>query len=193
MDMAPECNERLEFLGDSVLGCVISSLLYRKFPDMDEGKLSLLKSFIVSRKVLAGISLEIGLGQFLVIGRGEEKSGGRKKESNLANVIEALIAAIYLDGGYKSAEKWISGMFRDYINKTGVSDEYSAKNRLQEISQLKYNSLPEYKVVGETGPEHKRKYMVEVSLEGKVMGKGSGFSKKEAERNAANEAIGKIR
>ncbi|MCK9554284.1 ribonuclease III [bacterium] len=193
LDEAPECNERLEFLGDSVLGCVISFLLYKKFPDIDEGKLSFLKSFIVSRKVLAEIASGMDMGSFLIIGKGEEKSGGREKESNLANVFEALIAAIYMDGGYESAEKWIEGTFKGRIKKTGVSDKYSAKNKLQEITQSRYNSLPVYNVVEELGPEHKRKYTVEVLVEGESMGKGNGFSKKEAERSAANEAIKKMR
>ncbi|MBN2190410.1 MAG: ribonuclease III [Candidatus Aureabacteria bacterium] len=193
LDEIPECNERLEFLGDSVLGCVVSSLLYKKFPDMDEGKLSFLKSFIVSRKVLSEIAGGMELGTELIIGKGEEKSGGREKESNLANVFEALIAAIYLDGGYKSAEKWIAAMFKDRIKKTGVSDKYRAKNKLQELTQSRYNSLPVYNVVEELGPEHKRKYTVEVLVEGETMGRGNGFSKKEAERNAANEAVKKMR
>ncbi|MEA3346852.1 MAG: ribonuclease III [Candidatus Auribacterota bacterium] len=192
-DEVEDCNERLEFLGDSVLGCAVATALFKEFTDMDEGRLSFLKSFVVSKKMLALVSSELNLGTFLKMGKGEEKSGGRTRESNLANGLEALIAAIYLDSGYSAAEEWIINKFRKHIKEGIDFYNHGAKNELQEFAQAKYSELPVYTVLKELGPEHRREYIVQVEINGKVLGKGKGPSKKEAESNAACEALEKLK
>lgn len=192
-DEGEDCNERLEFLGDSVLGCSVAAALFKEFADMDEGRLSFLKSFVVSKKVLAVIASDLNLGTFLKMGKGEEKSGGRTRESNLANGLEALIAAIYLDGSYSAAEEWTINKFKKHIKEGIDFYNHGAKNELQEFVQAKYSELPVYTVLEELGPEHRREYIVQVEINGKVLGKGKGPSKKEAESNAACEALEKFK
>jgi ribonuclease-3 len=181
----PYWNERLEFLGDSVLSCVVADYLYSKFPDSPEGYLSRIKSQLVSKQTLVKLARELNLGNFILLSRGEESTGGRTRESNLANAIEAIIGAIYLDKGFETAKNFI---LKHIANKK-ISLEVDYKSKLQEISQAKYKVLPVYKVISETGPEHNKNFEVEVKVKNRILGIGRGKSKKEAEQLAAKEAI----
>jgi len=178
-------NERLEFLGDSVLSCVVADYLYSKFPDSPEGHLSRIKSQLVSKQTLVKLAKEINIGKFIFLSKGEELTGGRTRESNLANAIEAIIGAIYLDKGFETAKKFIL----KYIANKKISLEIDYKSKLQEISQAKYKVLPVYRVISETGPEHNKNFEVEVKVKNRILGIGKGKSKKEAEQLAAKEAI----
>ncbi|MFN3966231.1 MAG: ribonuclease III [Endomicrobiia bacterium] len=185
----PYWNERLEFLGDSVLSCVVADYLYSKFPDSPEGHLSRIKSQLVSRQMLVKLAKELNLGKFILLSKGEESTGGRTRESNLANAVEAIIGAIYLDKGFEMAKKFIL----KHIPSKQFSLETDYKSKLQEISQAKYKILPVYRVVSENGPEHDKNFIVEVKIKNKILGIGKGKSKKEAEQQAAKEAIQKLK
>ncbi len=183
-------NERLEFLGDAVLDLVISTYLIKNFPHFQEGELSRSKSIVVSESSLAKIAAGLDLGQYLFLGRGEEQTGGRKKESLLANALEAIIAAIYLDGGLEAADDLIRMTFAGdimIIAHEGISLDY--KTDLQEYCQARGLHLPVYKVKKESGPDHRKTFEIELLIDGKVLGIGSGRSKKEAEQKAAEEAL----
>ncbi len=186
-------NERLEFLGDAVLGLVISEYLMRNCPDSSEGDLSRLRAAVVSEPALANIAREIGLGGYILLGRGEEQTGGRNKDSLLANCLEALIASIYLDAGKDASEAFVIRFFEEVITKTctarGTQDY---KTELQELCQERLKQLPEYRIVSETGPDHQKQFAVELSIKGGVYGRGVGKSKKEAEQKAAKEALEKL-
>jgi len=186
----PAHNERLEFLGDAVLGFVISKHLMNTCPESTEGDLSRLRAAIVSEPALAAIAREIGLGSFLFLGRGEDQTGGRDKDSLLANCLEALIASIYLDAGIDAVEAFVLRFFGEIIGRSctarGTQDY---KTELQELCQERIKQLPEYRVVSETGPDHQKQFKVELSLKGEVYGRGIGKSKKEAEQKAAKEAL----
>jgi ribonuclease-3 len=190
----PAHNERLEFLGDAVLGLVISEYLMKNCPDSNEGDLSRLRAAVVSEPALASIAREIGLGSYLLLGRGEEQTGGRDKDSLLANCLEALIASIYLDAGNAAVEAFVIRFFDETIKKTctyrGTLDY---KTELQELCQERLKQLPEYRIVSETGPDHQKQFTVELSAKGEVYGHGTGKSKKEAEQRAAKEALEKLR
>jgi len=179
-------NERLEFLGDSVLGLVVCFFLFRKFPQKDEGFLSKLKSHLVSRKNLTLWAKKIRLGSFVYLGEGEILSGGRKKDSILANALEALIGAIYLDAGFQETYKFIANWLRSQDLKVLFCDY---KSSLQEIIQKKYKKPPVYVLVSSEGPEHKKIFTVKVKIKNRILGSGSGASKKEAEQNAAKKAL----
>jgi ribonuclease-3 len=189
----PYHNERMEFLGDAVLNLAVSEYLMRTCPDSTEGDLSRLRAAVVSEPALAAIAREIGLGSYILLGRGEEQSGGRDKDSLLANCLEALIASIYLDTGKEAAEAFVIRFFGDMIKKTctsrGILDN---KTELQELCQERLKQLPEYKVVSETGPDHQKQFEVEVWIKGRLSGRGIGRSKKEAEQRAAKEALEKL-
>jgi len=190
----PAHNERLEFLGDAVLGLVISEYLMKNCPDSSEGDLSRLRAAIVSETALATIAREIGLGSYLLLGRGEEQTGGRDKDSLLANCLEALIASIYLDAGNVAVEAFVIRFFDEMIKKTCTSrGTLDYKTELQELCQERLKQLPEYRIVSETGPDHQKQFAVELSVKGDVFGHGIGKSKKEAEQKAAKEALGKLR
>jgi ribonuclease-3 len=186
----PAHNERLEFLGDAVLGFVISEHLMNTCPESSEGDLSRLRAAIVSEPALAAIAREIGLGSFLLLGRGEDQTGGRDKDSLLANCLEALIASVYLDAGIGAVEAFVLRFFGKVITRSctarGTQDY---KTELQELCQERIKQLPEYRVVSETGPDHQKQFKVELSLKGEVFGRGIGKSKKEAEQKAAKEAL----
>jgi ribonuclease-3 len=186
----PAHNERLEFLGDAVLGFVISEHLMNTCPESSEGDLSRLRAAIVSEPALAAIAREIGLGSFLLLGRGEDQTGGRDKDSLLANCLEALIASVYLDAGIDAVEAFVLRFFGKVITRSctarGTQDY---KTELQELCQERIKQLPEYRVVSETGPDHQKQFKVELSLKGEVFGRGIGKSKKEAEQKAAKEAL----
>jgi ribonuclease-3 len=183
-------NETFEFLGDSVLGFVIGDLLFHRFPHLDEGALSKMKAFLVSATSLAAKARQYGMGEVILLGVGEEKSGGRKKDSLLANLFEALIAAVYLDGGVDAARNFIERSFvhdlADINQEDLLFQDY--KTALQELAQGKGFPLPEYNVVGEVGPDHDKRFIVEVKVGGQVA-RGEGSSKKEAQQEAAKHAL----
>ncbi len=187
-------NESLEFLGDAVLGLVIADLLFREFPEHDEGWKSKLKATLVSAPTLARLGEQLDLGVYLLLGRGEEKSGGRRKPSLLADTFEAVIAAIYLDGGLSAAAAFIEARFRpalDDVRARGALDTVSvdAKSALQEWLQGRGRPLPEYRLVAEAGPDHRKVFTVDVRAGGDEIARGEGRSKKEAEQQAARRAL----
>jgi ribonuclease-3 len=183
-------NESLEFLGDAVLGLVISDHLFNTFPDYSPGDYSKLKASLVSKSVLAKKARELQLGDYLHLGRGEEMTGGRTKDSVLADALEAVIGAVFSDQGYEAAEKFVVNLLQDRIAESvdgPLMTDY--KSRLQNYFQEQFKELPEYKVVRESGPDHKRTFEVEITAQGKVVGQGRGRSKKSAEQAAAKEAL----
>jgi ribonuclease III len=182
-----ESNERLEFLGDAVLGCVVARFLYDYFPEASEGTLSKMRSALVSRVNFARFARELEMDKEILLGKGEELTGGRERESNLAGAFEAIIGAVYLDAGYKKASQIISRLLKDCLEKREIFTDY--KTKLQELVQKKYGNRPRYKVVLEEGPAHSKCFHVEVKVARKVLGKGSGRSKKEAEQSAAKEGL----
>lgn len=184
-----EYNERMEFLGDSILSAVVAEYLYDKYHADDEGRLSQLKSQLVSRINLGKWAKNIDLGEYIYISKGEEASGGRKRESLISNTFEALIAAIYIDGGFEPAKKFICTHL-DTHRRVVIND---AKSKLQEYIQSEYKALPEYKIVGESGPDHEKIFEVGVFFKKTLLGSGAGKSKKEAEQAAAKKALKKIR
>lgn len=183
-------NETFEFLGDSVLGFVVGDLLFRHFPQLDEGALSKMKAFLVSAPSLAAKARHYGMGEVILLGVGEEKTGGRKKDSLLANLFEAVIAAIYLDGGIAPARELIERSFREDIERIDQQDLLFSdfKTALQEIAQGRGLPLPEYTVVDEVGPDHHKTFVVEVKI-GSLATRGEGSSKKEAQQQAARHAL----
>ena len=188
-------NESLEFLGDAVLGFVIADLLFREFPDFDEGQKSKTKASLVSTTTLARQAERLGLGEHLLLGRGEEKTGGRRKQALLADGYEALIAAIYLDGGIDQARAFILREFAALVAAVqthGVAGE-DYKSALQELVQAREEPLPEYRLTGTVGPDHRKRFQVEVVIRGQAVAEGAGSSKKEAEQDAARQAIEKLR
>lgn len=183
-------NERLEFLGDSVLGVVMSHTLYNEYPGEDEGVLTRYKSQLVSGETLGRIAKELGLGEYLLLGRGEEASGGRKHVSNLMCAMEAVIGAIFLDGGLKSAHGFISRVFRPEIQlvKEGKGAK-DYKSVFQQIALRKFKTMPSYRILSEIGPDHKKHFIVEAMVSGRGCGIGSGPNKKSAEQASAKEAL----
>ncbi len=188
-DNTQEHNERLEFLGDAVLELVVTEYLYKNF-DNPEGELTNWRSSIVKGEVLAKVAAEIKLGDYLYLSKGEEKSGGRTRSLILANTFEALIGAIYLDMGYAQASefihKYLVSLLPEIIEKRLYVDP---KSRLQELSQEDLNATPEYKVLGETGPDHQKEFIVGVYAHGRLIAQGSGSSKQRAEQTAATDAL----
>ena len=185
----PTNNERMEFLGDSIISAVVAHWLFKRFPDVDEGRLSKMKSQIVSRNNLSAWAEELDLGQYLFLSQGEEATGGRKRESLLGNVYEALVGAIFLDQGFPPAQRFI---MRHLAKKKRII-ENDFKSKLQEIVQKKYKAPPSYAVIAETGPDHEKKFTLEVRIKQRVLGHGEGRSKKEAEQMAAKEALKTLR
>lgn len=183
-------NETFEFLGDSVLGFVIGDLLFNHFPELDEGALSKMKAFLVSAPSLAAKARMYGMGDVILLGVGEEKTGGRRKDSLLANLFEAMIAAVYLDGGIEPARALIERSFLEDIRSIDEQDLlfHDYKTALQELAQGKGLPLPEYNVVAEVGPDHDKTFIVEVRMGG-LATRGEGSSKKEAQQQAAKQAL----
>ncbi len=184
-------NESLEFLGDAVLGLVIADALCRTFPESSEGQKSKIKAMIVSTTSLAEVAERLDLGDYMILGRGEEKTGGRRKQALLADTCEALIAAIYLDGGLEPARQFILREMGDAVEAAGQPG-YSGrdhKSRLQEALQARGRPLPYYRVAGEAGPEHRKLFHVEVLVGGEAIAQGVGRTKKEAEQDAAKAAL----
>jgi ribonuclease-3 len=187
--------ERLEYLGDAVLGLVTADWLYRKHPELPEGELSRLKAQLVSRGTLARHAAALALGDVLRVGVGEERSGGRGKPSLLADSLEAVFGAVYLDAGLPAAAKVIRLMLEPMLEVgEGRSQllEADAKTRLQEIAQARGGALPEYRHTGATGPDHSRLYRVECWLDAQLVGEGEGSSKKQAEQQAAAGALAQL-
>lgn len=187
-------NESMEFLGDSVLGFVIADLLFRQFPQHNEGQKSKLKASIVSATSLARLGEKIGLGEFLILGRGEEKTGGRRKHALIADCYEALIAAIYLDGGIDPAHAFIERQFAGLIDEAKRTGAHAAftedyKSALQEWLQSHDRGLPSYRLAAELGPAHRRLFDVEVLVNGEPIARAEGRSKKEAAQAAARKAL----
>ena len=187
-------NERLEFLGDTVLDFIISDYLMKICPERPEGELSKLRAVIVSEISLARAARELDLGSFLLLGKGEEQTGGRDKSSLLANAFEAVTAAIYLDGGLEEAYRMLIGRFeKEIIAMVSTSHVYDYKTELQEECQSRFGSLPRYTVIGETGPDHQKVFEVTIEADGRSLGRGLGRSKKEAEQKAAGVALETLR
>ncbi|MBQ7415876.1 MAG: ribonuclease III [Oscillospiraceae bacterium] len=184
-------NERLEFLGDSILGMTVADHLYRNFPDRPEGELTRMRADMVCEKTLAAVANRIGLGQHLLLGHGEEQGGGRSRESILADAVESIIAACYLDGGFESAAAFIRSFILCHVPVNQLKN-VDYKTGLQELVQRKKNQVLTYALVGESGPDHDKQFVVEVSLNGQVVGQGTGRSKKRAEQDAARAAMEKL-
>jgi len=191
-DLAAQHNERLEFLGDSVLGVVIADYLYHRLPGHPEGQLSQLRSRLVDASSCAQYLQKLGLPQYILLGRGEKMSEGRTKISILADVFEALLGAIYLDGGLGIIKSFLLCHFEAEIEQGIGSPPRNYKAELQDFSQKKYQKTPVYKVLQETGPDHAKVFHVMVLLEEKEAGIGMGVTKKEAEQRAAFDALSKI-
>lgn len=183
-------NQRLEFLGDAVLQLVVTEALFQKFPDFAEGQLTKLRATLVSRKALAKFAGAIALGDYVMLGKGEEASGGRKRQSTLADAFEALIGAIYLDSGVSSAKALILRVCEEEILSIGESPiERNPKGELQEVLQSIEPLAPVYQIIGESGPDHRRVFQAQVTWQGCLLATGKGKSKKEAEIRAAAEAL----
>ena len=184
-------NERLEFLGDSVLGMLVAEYLFRTFPDRPEGELTRMRADMVCEQTLAAAANKIGIGRHLLLGHGEEQCGGRTRNSILADAMESVIAACFLDGGIEAALKVVRQFILVEVPVTRMHNA-DYKTQLQELVQQKKNQSLTYRLVGESGPDHDKKFDVEVSLNGSVVGKGCGSSKKRAEQMAAHSAIEKL-
>ncbi|MFO7536271.1 MAG: ribonuclease III [Kiritimatiellia bacterium] len=190
---AGDDNQRLEFLGDAVLGLVAAATLFAQFPDKDEGLLTAMRSRLTSGAALAELARKIDLGSRLKLGKGEEQTGGRQRSSNLADTLEAILGAAYLDGGLKAPEAIFHHLFVPHLE---LGDEAEAganpKGRLQQICQQRWKISPFYVILSEEGPRHAREYLVQVRAGEQELGRGSGSSKRAAETAAALEALAKI-
>jgi ribonuclease-3 len=187
-------NESLEFLGDAVLGFIVADMLFHEFPEFDEGQKSKVKASVVSTATLAKQAERLRLGDHLLLGRGEEKTGGRRKQALLADAYEALIAAVYLDGGIEHARAFVAREFTplfDRVRETGTAGQ-DHKSALQEYLQSRDRPLPEYRLTGTIGPDHRKLFIVDVLVEGVPVADATGTSKREAEQEAARLAIVKL-
>ncbi len=183
-------NQRMEFLGDAVLQLVVTEALFKKFSDFTEGRLTKLRSRVVSRNALARFAMAIHLGDYVLLGKGEEATGGRKRLSTLADAFESLIGAVYLDAGLIPARDLILHLFDSEIGNMITSpEERNPKGELQEILQAIHPQAPVYIVISESGPDHRRVFQSQVSWQEKILAAGKGKSKKEAEARAAAEAL----
>ena len=183
-------NERLEFLGDAVLDLVITDILLEVYPDSAEGRLSKMRAAVVNEKTLARVSSQLGLGECIRLGKGESLTGGREKSSILSSAFEALIAAIYLDGGYLAVYPVVRHQFKKFfVPDQDVSQMYDHKTQLQELVQARWKKTPCYQLIKAVGPDHDKEFEVEVRLQERILAVAKGKSKKEAEQNAARQAI----
>jgi len=189
-DTVTASNERLEFLGDAVLGFIVAEKLYQDYPGLAEGEMTRIRSVLVRRETLAQIASDLKLGDYLYLGKGEEVGGGRQKPANLAGAMEAVIAAIYLDRGLLVARElvltWLAGELQEVVGQRKGVDY---KSQLQEVIQSEYRSSPSYRTVQATGPDHDKLFTVEVIIGDRVLGRGAGKSKKLAETEAARDAL----
>lgn len=186
---AGSSNERLEFLGDSVLGVIVADYLFKNYPKMPEGDLTKTRASLVCEKACCGFSKQLGVGDFLLLSHGEQNSGGRTRSSILADAFEAILAAIYLDGGMEEARKFVLRFVAPLVGSAKPKSFKDYKTVLQEIIQQNPEEHLEYVLTGESGPDHDKHFNVEVHLNSNVIGKGGGRSKKEAEQQAAREAL----
>lgn len=197
-------NEQLEFLGDAVLGLLVAATLYNRFPELNEGELTRLRANLVSRRHLGQVGATLDLGRFMRLGKGEERSGGRKKAALLANCMEAVMGALYLDAGLEVAGKFVertvvapfAAELRQKLHKDGVIGDH--KSALQELLQARKSGPPQYLVKGESGPDHRKRFLVEVRITGqparaRALARGIGTTKKKAEQEAARRAFEKLR
>jgi ribonuclease III len=195
----PICdNERLEFLGDAVIGLVVAELLMQRFPDASEGRLSRWRSYLVSRRCLATLAGELGVGELVLLGQGEKRTGGAEKRSILAATLEALVGAVYLDSGLSPVQAILSRIFHSALEQITLHPDDPAplldnKTYLQEVTQSLYKSTPLYRLKEAWGPEHEKTFRVEILVDGKHLGTGDGKSKKEAEQRAALIALDLIK
>ena len=186
----PAPNERLEFLGDAVLDFIVAEKLYQDFPDLTEGEMTKLRSLLVRRDALACLARAIRLGDYLYLGKGEETSGGRHKSANLAGALEAVIAAVFLDQGLAITRDFVLKLLNEELQKVMRQDiRVDYKSQLQELIQSRYQSTPTYRLIEVIGPDHDRRFTVEVIAGDAVRGRGSGKSKKMAETEAARSAL----
>ena len=184
-------NERLEFLGDSVLGMLVAEHLYHTFPNRPEGELTRMRADMVCEKTLAMVANRLDLGRHLMLGKGEETGGGRNRDSILADAVESVLAACYLDGGMDAAVQFVRKFILVNVPVTKLHNT-DYKTALQELVQQKKNQVIAYRLVGESGPDHDKQFQVELTLNGEVVGVGTGSSKKRAEQAAAQSAIEKL-
>ena len=184
-------NERLEFLGDSILGMITAEYLYRTFPQRPEGELTKIRADLVCETSLAQVANRLGLGEYLLLGHGEEQGGGRRRISILADAVESILAAIYLDGGFSAALSMVQRfILTDIPIEHPRNMDY--KTKLQELVQQQKNQVIQYALIGESGPDHAKEFQIELCLNGQIVGTGSGSSKKRAEQEAAKSALEKL-
>ncbi|MFI5366648.1 MAG: ribonuclease III [Candidatus Binatia bacterium] len=185
----PHASERLEFLGDAVLGLAFADLLIQRYPDLDEGQLSKFRAALVCTASFAAKARELQLHEALTLGKGEEKTGGREKPSILAAVYEAVMGAIFLESGYQQVRDVVAVHFRDGIDQVERLETTDAKTELQELCQQRYRITPAYRTVEEAGPDHARRFVVEVLFGDTVLAQGEGGSRRSAEQDAARRAL----
>lgn len=186
-------NERLEFLGDAVVGFTITESLYNQYPDLREGQLSKIKSVVVSKRILSQRTIDLGLGAFLLLGKGEEQTGGRSRFSILGNLFESVVGAIHLACGIEASKQFVSDQLNEEVEKAVRGESIiDYKSQLQETIQKEYGVLPSYRLVSAIGPDHDKDFVVEVFVREKRIGRGQGKSKKRAEKSAAADAIAYI-
>ena len=191
--LVPESNERMEFLGDAVLGLIVADALYAAFPGQDEGMLTELRAHLVRRDTLAKAARRLELGEALRLGRGEDDGGGRKRPTNLSHIYEAIVGAIFLDRGLATARRFVLTSLRSEFEDIDAQRfPMDPKSRLQEISQSRYQDTPRYQVVDTQGPDHARRFTVDAVVQGETLGTGSGRSKQAAEKRAAEEALERL-
>lgn len=187
-------NQRLEFLGDAVLGLSISAILYEKFSGLKEGLLSRIRAGLVCEAALNKLALELNLGQALLLGPGEKAGGGQYKPSILADALEAVIGAIFLEAGFEKARAVVAGLWATHLERTDLKDSLADyKTRLQEITQELAGQVPQYRLIASEGPDHAKVFTVSVILDGRELGRASGHSKKDAEQKAAGQALADLR
>jgi ribonuclease III len=186
-------NERLEFLGDAVLELGVSDLLVRQFPEHQEGELSKIRASLVNETALAEQARKIGLGKFIFLGKGEEQCSGREKNSLLSDAFEAMLGALYLDAGFQAAFAIVQKLFQPELSRAVTEDiSRDYKTKLQEEVQNRYKEAPEYRLVGETGPDHAKMFEIHLYVRGEKVSEGAGKSKKQAEQNAAQSALAQL-
>ena len=186
-------NERLEFLGDAILGFIVAEKLYRDFPELDEGEMTKFRAALVRRDTLARVARTIRLGDFLYMGKGEEVDGGRGRTANLAGALEAVLAATYLDQGVTVTSDLVLKLLGSELERAvsrGAGVDF--KSKLQELTQSRHQSVPAYRLIAEAGPDHDKRFTFEVIVDDKVLGRGTGKSKKSAETEAARMALGRL-
>jgi len=191
-DLINEHNERLEFLGDSVLGLIISEYLYRYLPETPEGELSYLRSRLVEAASCVNYVQELGIEEYILLGKGEQMNDGRGRESILADLFEAVVGAIFLDGGLEAAKRFLFQNFSGRINETMKCPDHNWKALLQDYSQKNFQQPPHYQVIEESGPDHSKTFVIAVKINQEEFGRGTGSSKKEAQQAAAEEAMKKL-